>query len=49
MPTISTILILLMSFFVIQPPSMAIAATSVTNEFMLLYSNNVNGETEPCG
>ena len=38
--------VLAMSLAIVAPP--AIATTEVA-ELMVLYSNNVNGETEPCG
>ena len=38
--------VLAMSLTIAEPP--AIAATEAA-ELMVLYSNNVNGETEPCG
>jgi hypothetical protein len=38
--------VLAMSLAIVEPP--AIAATEAA-ELMVLYSNNVNGETEPCG
>ena len=34
--------------FALLPISASLAATEA-NEFILMYSNNVNGETEPCG
>ena len=37
---------LAMSLIIVEPP--ALAATEAA-ELMVLYSNNVNGETEPCG
>ncbi|MFO7605483.1 MAG: hypothetical protein R6W72_04145 [Desulfurivibrionaceae bacterium] len=30
-------------------PLPGIAGTTAAQEFLLLYSNNVNGEIEPCG
>ncbi len=35
-------------FIMMLPAQFALAGTKA-NEFTLLYSNNVNGETEPCG
>lgn len=39
----------ILAFFVTLPTPSAIADTAGANELMILYSNNVNGETEPCG
>ncbi len=40
--------ILILLFFLAQPLP-GIAETTGAQEFLLLYSNNVNGEIEPCG
>jgi len=39
---------IILILFMMLPPHLGLADTKV-NEFTLLYSNNVNGETEPCG
>ena len=39
----------LLTFLLILSAPPVIADTAEANKFMLLYSNNVNGETEPCG
>jgi len=39
---------ILLLLLIIQA-SPVIAATPTVDKFMLLYSNNVNGEIEPCG
>ncbi len=39
----------ILAFLVILPAPRVIASGAGANEFMVLYSNNVNGETEPCG
>ena len=40
-------LIILMLFMLVTPP--VCLASEEANELTLLYSNNVNGEIEPCG
>ncbi|MEN8142253.1 MAG: hypothetical protein ABFQ82_01490 [Thermodesulfobacteriota bacterium] len=41
------LIILMLSMLL--PISGGLAGTREANKFTLLYSNNVNGETEPCG
>jgi hypothetical protein len=38
-----------LAFLLILATPPVIADTTGANEFEILYSNNVNGETEPCG
>ena len=43
-----TLLTFIITFFVIHFPSI-LCASQVSPEFTLFYSNDVRGETEPCG
>jgi len=48
MQQIITILIALaISSTIMDPPN--VAAADAAEQLMVLYSNNVNGKTEPCG
>lgn len=44
-----TAIITLTVLFQLSPSLPATAADNTSTEFRLLYSNNVNGEIEPCG
>jgi hypothetical protein len=43
---ISSLAIFTLLLLLFSPPA---HASTNANEFMILYSNNVNGEIEPCG
>lgn len=36
-------------FIILQLPLPAVAAPLAAKQFLILYSNSVNGEIEPCG
>ncbi len=39
----------ILAFLLILPTPPVVAAPAGATEFMVLYSNNVDGEIEPCG